>query len=664
MQTPKNLLKLIGKAALNAVGGGIAGDFVVDVLPEMANDVWGWWGKGKKPAQIQKEMVALAIAKPSDIHKAAVEAVKEYVADKPGAVQNPEEVQKAVEHYLTQVPAMVRRSLRHPNDPTGTKAPPHFTMKAPDDLMALLPTKKSRFQPGQRPLPGVDWELEELLGIGGFGEVWKARNPELDGIAPVALKFCLDATADKLLRHEATVLNRVMRQGKHPGIVPLHHTYLNANPPCLAYEYVAGGDLTGVIQQWHRQPSKDMAVIVEQATRIMKQLAESVAFAHEQEPPIVHRDLKPANILVQQRGAGELGDIAVRITDFGIGGVAAKRAIAQTGGGTTHGRMMTDTMRGTYTLLYASPQQMRGEPADPRDDVYALGVIWYQLLTGDLSIGCPGGMKWADRLEEQGMPAAQVKLLASCMEENPNDRPASAVELATALRGGRKTGPQPSLHLKGSEAEIFERYAAAKALYEDVKEQLERHQQAVQDLLWRKLLQSWHQERSRPANSRVAIPNSRAAGLVQIRESSTCELPEGQPLAAVLQQAGFSKERAEAIAASEYCEETELGMKPWKTLAKSQPDLAAKIQQLLEKGLTAEEKQEAIVQSVTGKVKKGFLERAAQYAETEEELQKLLSVFKPQIVLTQVTFDGDLERAYGEVRKVTPEAAVQAAQAD
>src|SRR5262249_20775722 len=161
------------------------------------------------------------------------------------------------------------------------------------------------------------------------------------------------------------------------------------------------------IREWHRHPEKDMAGIVEQATRVIKQLAEGVAFAHEQDPPIVHRDLKPANILVQHR---DNGDLTVRITDFGIGAVAAHRAIAQTAGGATHGRMMTDSLRGTFTLLYASPQQMRGEAPDPRDDVYALGVIWYQLLTGDLATGCPGGMRWAKRLEEQGLAPALVEL--------------------------------------------------------------------------------------------------------------------------------------------------------------------------------------------------------------------------------------------------------------
>ena len=111
--------------------------------------------------------------------------------------------------------------------------------------MELLPAQMPRYQVGDRP-PGIgDWELEELLGVGGFGEVWRARNPHLAD--PVALKFCLDPKAAQWLRHEAALLGRVMAQGKHPGIVPLLDTYLNGDPPCIKYEYVAGGDLSGLI---------------------------------------------------------------------------------------------------------------------------------------------------------------------------------------------------------------------------------------------------------------------------------------------------------------------------------------------------------------------------------------------------------------------------------
>jgi serine/threonine protein kinase len=272
------------------------------------------------------------------------------------------------------------------------------------------------------------------MGVGGFGEVWRARNPHLASAEPVALKFCLDPGAAKVLRHEAAVLDRVMRHGKHPGIVQLRHTYLSAEPPCLEYELVSGGDLGGLIQEWHKAKKGPSAA---EAARVMLRLAEIVGFAHSQSPPIVHRDLKPANLLVQ-KGTG--GKIKLRVADFGIGGVAASQAVEMTRRATA-GALLTTMLRGSCTPLYASPQQARGDAPDPRDDVYALGVIWYQMLTGDLTQGAPSGMQWAKQLTGRGVPEAHVQLLASCIEPRAEDRPATAVVLAAQLTAF--SAPQP-----------------------------------------------------------------------------------------------------------------------------------------------------------------------------------------------------------------------------
>ena len=124
-----------------------------------------------------------------------------------------------------------------------------------------------------RPLPGVDWVLEEPLGVGGFGEVWKARHAHLKSKPPVALKFCLDPSAARVLRNEAGVLDRLMQHGRQQGIVPLLDAYLNADPPCLVYEYVEGGDLTGLIRELHAQAR--MTVVT--ANRLLLRLADIIA---------------------------------------------------------------------------------------------------------------------------------------------------------------------------------------------------------------------------------------------------------------------------------------------------------------------------------------------------------------------------------------------------
>jgi TPR repeat protein len=199
---------------------------------------------------------------------------------------------------------------------------------------------------------------------------------------------------------------------------------LSADPPCLAYEYIEGGDLAGLIQ------SQRGGLPPRQAARLVQSLAEIVGFAHRLNPPVVHRDLKPANILMEHKN----GKLALRITDFGIGGLAVQQAVSQSRRGTTSGEFLTAAWRGAYTPLYASPQQMRGEDRpDPRDDVYALGVIWYQMLTGDLTKGRPGGEAWRKRLADRGMTPALLALLASSYEDERADRPSSGAEFADKI---------------------------------------------------------------------------------------------------------------------------------------------------------------------------------------------------------------------------------------
>jgi formylglycine-generating enzyme required for sulfatase activity len=423
MQTPFAILRVVGKALLNAAGGGIAGDLLIDVIPDVAQDVWAWWRKERTPEQRRADLQALAQAPPAEVQAAVQQVVAEVAGDRPI------EEQIRLSRYLSEVPAALRRSLRGVSDAPGDSLPALLSLDGPEDLVPLLPSHLPRFRPGDRPLPGIDWELVELLGVGGFGEVWKARNPHFDGVPPVALKFCLDPAArDRLLRHEAAVLNQLMRQGKHPGVVTLQHTYLSADPPCLEYEFVPGGDLAGLLHEWRSDSAGPARA--DHAARLMLELSRVVAFAHKLSPPIVHRDLKPANILVQ-RGAG--GEMVLRVADFGIGGVAANQMIARTRAGTTPGGFLVTALRGTHTPLYASPQQMRGDPPDVRDDVHALGVIWYQLATGSLTLGRPGGTLWARRLADLGLSAPMIELLGACMEEDPNDRPADAAVLAERL---------------------------------------------------------------------------------------------------------------------------------------------------------------------------------------------------------------------------------------
>jgi serine/threonine protein kinase len=148
-----------------------------------------------------------------------------------------------------------------------------------------------------------------------------------------------------------------MAQGKQPGIVPLLDAYMSSN--CLKYEFVNGGELTGIIRE--ARPFGGVKP-VEEAARIIQQVAEIVGILHRLHPPIVQRDLKPANILVEISRDGER---CFRVADFGIGGLAINQAITQTKMVVTSGQFLVSALRGSYTPLYASPQQIRGKLPAP-----------------------------------------------------------------------------------------------------------------------------------------------------------------------------------------------------------------------------------------------------------------------------------------------------------
>jgi TPR repeat protein/serine/threonine protein kinase len=404
-----------------------------EVLSDIAASAWEDYRQDQHEGELRAEIEALARAPAEEVRQEVQSAVRDEAADLPA------EVREKIANYLGQVPAMIRRSMRRPSDPAGMTVRAGLRLEHREDLAQFLPAGPPRFRAGDRPLPGVDWVLEEPLGQGGFGEVWKARHAHLRSRPPVALKFCLDPSAVAALRNEVGVLDHVMQNGRHSGVVPLLQTYLNADPPCLEYQYIEGGDLAGLIRELHDRKRLTPAL----ANRLILRLAEVIASTHRADPPIVHEDLKPANVLVRR---GEEGRIALYVTDYGIGGLAGAGAIREAQqSGKSREQLVTDAVRGAYTPLYASPEQMarrRGEPADPRDDVHALGVIWYQMLTGDLGmLRLPAD--WREEVQARGQTTQMCGLLARCLASKAERRPANAAVFADQLRDLMK-GPVKS----------------------------------------------------------------------------------------------------------------------------------------------------------------------------------------------------------------------------
>jgi serine/threonine protein kinase len=421
---------LAGCAGVAAAGpaGGMAG-VAVGLAVERAINLFGrgivarwrdWFAA--HPGEAAAAVAALAAVPPADARAAAKSIVLDLAPDAAA-----EDVSLAVE-FLTAIPHAVDRALV-PAPDGGRSVPATVLWDDARSLLQLLPEDVPPY-PADTALAGTPYRLRELLGAGGFGAVYRAESPSLQHL-PLAIKFCLDRSLLPALNQERSNLERLMRAAG-PGaahVVRLYGYDLDHATPYIVYEFVPGGDLTRFLAA--RVTVLGRAPGATEVFGWVVQIAEGLAFAHA--AGLVHRDLKPANVLA----AGPPAAPTLKLADFGLGGVAAARAAVRSriGSGTLDYLSLADQaslFRGAGTPLYMSPEQRRGAAPDPRHDLNALGVMWFQLLVGDVSRELPHG--WAKELTVRyGVPATHVALIERCvgwMDERPKD----ATELLALLK--------------------------------------------------------------------------------------------------------------------------------------------------------------------------------------------------------------------------------------
>ncbi|MFE4636691.1 protein kinase [Streptomyces sp. NPDC056773] len=270
------------------------------------------------------------------------------------------------------------------------------------------------------------YRLEQRLGKGGFGEVWRAHDTALD--RAVAVKVLLEtAMAEEAVarfRREATIGARL----QHPGITVVHDVGQEEGQLFIVMELLAGEDLRTTLS---RVPG---GLPVPQALELAAQAAEALAAAHERS--VIHRDLKPANLFLLPAGR-------LKICDFGIA-----HSSDATAGWTVTGRIFGSPP-------YMAPEQWRGERVDARCDLYALGCVLYALLSGEPPFGEAEVPYVLMRrhiedppipLREAGAPVPPEveRLVRQLLEKAPADRPESAEVVAAQLRAllaGPLAGP-------------------------------------------------------------------------------------------------------------------------------------------------------------------------------------------------------------------------------
>jgi serine/threonine-protein kinase len=286
------------------------------------------------------------------------------------------------------------------------------------DAARLLPKAPPRADGGARFIPGAvlagRYRIVGPLGRGGMGEVYRADDLKLG--QAVALKFLperLSKDAAMLERFHREV--RTARKVSHPNVCRVFDIGETAGQHFLSMEYIDGEDLSSLLRRIGRLPE-------DKATEIARQLCAGLSAAHEE--GVLHRDLKPANVMLDGRGRA-------RITDFGLAGLA--------------GEFQGHEIR-SGTPGYMAPEQLAGRAVSVRSDIYALGLVLYEVFTGRKAYDADTLDELLRQRESSAPPSISSfikevdplveRVITRCLEADPEKRPASARQVAAALPGG------------------------------------------------------------------------------------------------------------------------------------------------------------------------------------------------------------------------------------
>jgi len=269
------------------------------------------------------------------------------------------------------------------------------------------------------------YEIVELLGAGGMGEVYKAQDRRLG--REVAIKVLLPSFAsdpDRLRRFEQEA--KAVALLNHPGILQIYDTGLHDGMPYLVMELLEGETL--------RERLESRPIPLRKALDLGQQIARGLAAAHEK--GLTHRDLKPENIFITR-------DDRTKILDFGLAKLHSASPVEAelTISGPT-AAMETKVGMLLGTVGYMSPEQVNGRPADPRSDIFAFGVILWEMLTGRRPFGGNSAIEIMHAILKDDPPEVSSALqlppsfhrtLQRCLEKDPQARYQSTQDLAFEL---------------------------------------------------------------------------------------------------------------------------------------------------------------------------------------------------------------------------------------
>jgi serine/threonine protein kinase len=291
-----------------------------------------------------------------------------------------------------------------------------------------------------------EYVLDARIGGGAFGEVWRARHHVWTDQL-VAIKIPIDPQYVRNLQREGAAIHGLV----HPNIVRAIGFDPYADPPYLTMEYIPGTSLRPLIQE--------RTLSIENVVAIMRQVLSGLIYAHAN--GVVHRDIKPENILVHERFSsdGFAAEGVVKVTDFGLGRAATKTQV----GSIAYSASMNDEMGREIagTLDYMSPEQRQGAEVDGRADIYACGVVLYEMLTGERPAGTelPSGLNesvpgYLDEVFKRSYARldkrfASVEEFLKALQPGPPPIPPGVRPLPEQGGAARRTVPCPTCNGKG-----------------------------------------------------------------------------------------------------------------------------------------------------------------------------------------------------------------------
>ena len=401
------------------------GESVADWLFETIND----WSRRKSAATIEPQIERIGTITEEGVRERCRRAFE----------GKKSKIPEAKREELTGIMINMVRNIRTQTS-NGTLASDGSFLRSERLLDQLLRDVEPVRHVNEPVAPGSPWILQHHLGMGSFGEVWLARNPHYPTLRAYKF-FTRDGSAAWLGREQQSLVAILKRLGEHDQIVDFEDVQVDDCPyPYLAFEYMGGGSLEEwILKDADRRPAMQVGEIV-------RQVATGLAAAHAQ--GIQHRDIKPANLLLT---AGP--DPQVKIGDFGLAKVAATAGLRPEASflGSLGG------MVGTSLYLPPEAQQRSFKRRATQDDVFALGVVWYQLIVG--AIERPS-YDFAARLADRGADAHTIRLVERCLA-HPDRRYKDAREVLDKIEGVEIPEPKPPIPGVPDVQHIAREYLAA-----------------------------------------------------------------------------------------------------------------------------------------------------------------------------------------------------------